>query len=67
VKLDKLFVTAQTTLKVGTPDCDKLIALHRSGEKVEGFVDQFPWMPFVVDSMIEEGQAVTFNLKMKAR
>jgi len=67
MKLDKLFVTAQITRKVDTIEYDQLIKLYRSGEKIEGLVDQFPWMPFVIDSIIEEGNAATFNLRMLAR
>lgn len=67
MKLDNLFVTAQVTREVGSAEYDQLTVLYASGEKIEGLVDQFPWMPFMVESVVEEGRAATFNLRMMAK
>lgn len=67
MKLDSLSVTAQITREIDSAEYNQLITLHRSGEKIEGLVDQFPWMPFIVESVIEEGRAATFNLRMMAK
>lgn len=67
MELDYLFITAQITRKAGTAEHEQLAALYASGERVHGLVDQFPWMPFVVESIVEEGCATTFNLKMLKR
>ena len=67
MKLDNLFVTAQITREVGSAEYDQLIMIYRSGEKIHGLVDQFPWMPFIVESVIEEDRATTFNLRMMGR
>ena len=67
MKPDRIAVTAQITREVGSDEYKQLMALHASREKIRGLVDQFVWMPFVVESVIEEGCAATFNLRMVAK
>ena len=67
MKPDRLTVTAQIKRKVGSDEYDQLIALHKSGEKIKGLIDHFVWMPFIVESVIEEGVTATFNLRMVAK
>lgn len=67
MKIDTLKVFAQVTLKTDSDDAILLHDMFLKGYKVEGLVEQFMWMPFVVVDEIEEGSVTTFELQMRCR
>ncbi len=67
MKIDRLTVTAQVKLKIGSADEVRLSSMFVSGDKVVGLVDQFPWMPFVVISKISDDSSAVFDLRMLQR
>lgn len=67
IKVDCLRVIAEVTLAEDGEEAKRLLQMMRDEAKVSGLVDQFPWMPFIVQEAHHCGSEITFTLRMVGR